>query len=75
MPPLAGEKSSAVAPCVTTLIEPSVKLLDTRTVAVFVALVVPTGSANVPAVVTTMEIAVTAEILPVAVSVAVTEAV
>jgi hypothetical protein len=44
VPPLATLKSRPVAPWVTTLIEPRVKLLDKVIVAVWVALAVPTGS-------------------------------
>jgi hypothetical protein len=44
VPPLATLKSRPVAPWVTTLIEPRVKLLVNVIVAVWVALAVPTGS-------------------------------
>ena len=41
VPPLTDWKSSPVAPCVTTFIDPSVKLLVNNTVAVCVPLRVP----------------------------------
>jgi hypothetical protein len=44
VPPLTNAKSLPVAPCVNTEIEPTVPAVATVTVAVSVALVVPTGS-------------------------------
>ena len=57
VPPEATRKSRFGAPCVTTLIDCSVKLLDNSTVAVCVELAVPTGSVSpVPLALTVSEL-------------------